>query len=169
MKPFLAIDTLVILFAAGALGKQQHIAITPSASDSSASSSSSSNSPFPQSSPVWLSNVQPMPGNVKTYPSDVSKIPTGPLSRDIKSQVLKGYPPPLKLPPTNSPEVQAVIKAIDWSKVPNIPPRKPRSDGYVITQGYDESDPDCWWSVSRCVKVQSYMYSHMHFIHDDLS
>lgn len=170
MKPFLAIETLVLLFAAGALGKQQHIAITPSASDSSASSSSSSsNSPFPQSSPVWLSNVQPMPGNVKAYPSDISKIPTGPLSKDIKSQALKGYPPPLKLPPTNSPEVQAVIKAIDWSKVPNIPPRKPRSDGYVITQGYDESDPDCWWSVSRCVKVQSYMYSHMHFIHDDLS
>ena len=159
MKPLLAIDTLVLLFAAGVLGQQQSSAATPSSSSSSASSSSSSSndSPMAQSSPAWLSDVQPLSGNIKEYPSDASKIPTGPLSNDINTQALQGYPPPSNPPPTNSSEVQAVIKAIDWSKVPKISQRKANPDGSVNMQNYNESDPDCWWSASGCVKVQRHI------------
>ncbi|KAI7877496.1 glycoside hydrolase/deacetylase, partial [Lichtheimia hyalospora FSU 10163] len=123
-----------------------------SSSSASSSSSSSNDSPMAQSSPAWLSDVQPLSGNIKEYPSDASKIPTGPLSNDTNSQALQGYPPPSNPPPTNSSEVQAVIKAIDWSKVPKISQRKANPDGSVNMQNYNESDPDCWWSASGCVK-----------------
>ncbi|KAI7887329.1 glycoside hydrolase/deacetylase [Lichtheimia hyalospora FSU 10163] len=114
--------------------------------------SSSNDSPGAQSSPVWLSDVQPMPGSVKEYPSDPSKIPTGPLPNEPNSQALQGYPPLFQTPPTDSPEVQAVINAIDWSKVPEIPTRKSLPNRYIDTQGYSTDDPDCWWSVSHCNK-----------------
>ncbi|KAJ8655281.1 hypothetical protein O0I10_008969 [Lichtheimia ornata] len=133
MKLFFAVDALVLLLATGALGQQQSSATTTT---SASGSSSSNDSPIAQSSPAWLSDIL-----------------TKSLHGDVNNQALQGYPQPSKLPPTDSPEVQAVIKAIDWTKVPNIPPRKTRSDGYVSIQDYNNNtDPDCWWSASRCVK-----------------
>lgn len=156
MKLFFAVDALVLLLATGALGQQQSSATTTT---SASGSSSSNDSPIAQSSPAWLSDVKPLPSNIKKYPFDVSKILTKSLHGDVNNQALQGYPQPSKLPPTDSPEVQAVIKAIDWTKVPNIPPRKTRSDGYVSIQDYNNNtDPDCWWSASRCVKVQGYIH-----------
>lgn len=121
------------------------------ASSSSSSSSSSGAAPAPpQSSPSWLSSVRPLPGNVQSYPTDDTKIPTGPLNNSTAP--LQGYPEPWKSPPTDSPELQAVIKAIDWSAVPSAPVRKANPDGSVNMQGYDQSDPDCWWSATGCVQ-----------------
>lgn len=69
-----------------------------------------------QVSPAWLSEITPIAGNVKAYPSGTNaSIPTGPLPTVNFSTT--AYPEGWKSPSTTSPEVQAVIKALDWSKV----------------------------------------------------
>lgn len=64
------------------------------------------------------------------------------------------YPPAGQIATTNTlntPEFQALMKSIDWSKVPQIPPKKWTPQQVAITTGYDvNADPDCWWSVSTC-------------------
>ncbi|GAA5809825.1 hypothetical protein MFLAVUS_003240 [Mucor flavus] len=106
-------------------------------------------SPPAQVSPGWLSTVVPLSGNVKAYPSGT--IPTGPLPELTFSAT--GYPEGWKSPPTTSAEVQAVVKAIDWTLVPNSTVRKADSNGDLTFTGYNSNtDPDCWWSASGCVK-----------------
>ena len=104
-------------------------------------------------SPAWLADVPtPTQGAVVTqYPKD-EDIKTGPLSEGTYPIDLTKYPKPLKLPPTDHPEVQNALKHIDWSKVPKIEPRKIKN--YIVdTAGYDSrSDPDCWWTASTCKK-----------------
>ncbi|CAO3635343.1 unnamed protein product [Cunninghamella blakesleeana] len=105
-----------------------------------------------QASPAWLSDVA-VPSNKilkQAYPKENDIQPTE-LKQFMTSLDLTKYPEPLKQPPTNHPELQKVIKQIDWSKVPNIQPRKV-NNFMLDTQSYDKSDPDCWWSVSTCKK-----------------
>ncbi|KAL7329068.1 hypothetical protein PS15p_207234 [Mucor circinelloides] len=108
-----------------------------------------------QVSPAWLSEITPIAGNVKAYPSGTNaSIPTGPLPTVNFSTT--AYPEGWKSPSTTSPEVQAVIKALDWSKVPGSAVRKADSKGDLSMSGYDSSsDPDCWWSASGCVKSKN--------------
>src|SRR4051812_49300372 len=42
----------------------------------------------------------------------------------VQAATLTGYPPVWALPPTTAPEVIAAAAAIDWTKVPGIPPKK---------------------------------------------
>jgi hypothetical protein len=108
-----------------------------------------------QVSPEWLSAVTPLAGNVQSYPTGGNDtIPTGPLTTiDFNTS---GYPEGWKSPPTDSAEVQAAIKAIDWSKVPNSDVRKADSNGDLTMTGYDDdADPDCWWSATGCVKSKN--------------
>lgn len=104
-------------------------------------------------SPAWLANVPtPTQGAVVTqYPKD-DDIKIGSLKEGTYPIDLNKYPKPLKLPPTDHPEVQEALKHIDWSKVPQIEPRKIKN--YIVdTSGYDsKSDPDCWWTASTCKK-----------------
>ncbi|KAI9319050.1 hypothetical protein BX666DRAFT_1854970 [Dichotomocladium elegans] len=105
-----------------------------------------------QTSPVWLANVPtPTANAVATqYPKDedIKVAPLGgPYPLDIST-----YPRPLKMPPSDHPEVQEVMKHIDWSKVPKIQPRTIK-DYLVDTSGYDpRTDTDCWWTASTCKK-----------------
>ncbi|KNC98727.1 uncharacterized protein SPPG_06405 [Spizellomyces punctatus DAOM BR117] len=50
----------------------------------------------------------------------------------------------------NTPEFQAVYNGIDWTKVPNIPPKNWTADGAAVTTGYSATDPDCWWTATQC-------------------
>jgi hypothetical protein len=50
-----------------------------------------------------------------------------------------------------SAEFTALYNSIDWSKVPNFPPRKLTADGGLDMTGYDSAkDEACWWSTSTC-------------------
>lgn len=51
-----------------------------------------------------------------------------------------------------SAEFLSVYNSVDWSKAPNIPVRTFNADGSLDMTGYSDSDPDCWWSFSTCVK-----------------
>ncbi|KAF7724208.1 hypothetical protein EC973_001227 [Apophysomyces ossiformis] len=140
--------TTTTTIAPSLTAKSSSSSIAPQASTTSASSTVG-NYP-PQSSPAWLSDVKPLPGNIQAYPANDSAIPTGPFSTSPIS--LQGYPQTWKSPPIDSPQVKAAINAIDWAKVPNITVRKAKSDGSVDMAGYDQSDPDCWWSATGCTE-----------------
>lgn len=108
-----------------------------------------------QVSPQWLSTIKPIAGNVQSYPTGGNgSIPTGPLATITFDTT--GYPEGWKSPSTNSTEVQAAIKAIDWTKVPNSSVRKADANGDLTMTGYDDAaDPDCWWSATGCVKSKN--------------
>ncbi|KAI8072573.1 hypothetical protein BC940DRAFT_292908 [Gongronella butleri] len=104
---------------------------------------------FPTASPAWLADVKPVGGNVQSVPTGA--VPTGPFQNS--SITLAGYPTGWATPPTNSPEVTAVINAINWGIVPNSTVRTADSKGDLSFAGYDaNADPDCWWSASGCTK-----------------
>lgn len=120
---------------------------TPTSSGSP--SAFSSGSILAVSSPTWLPNF-PVPSGVATsYPS--GPIPTG-ATLDRTTLNLTDYPTGWESPPTDHPEVQAVINAIDWSRVPNATVHKALSNGDLDMNGYPDSDPYCWWSDTNCVK-----------------
>ncbi|KAI8973434.1 hypothetical protein BDF20DRAFT_824072 [Mycotypha africana] len=110
-----------------------------------------SNTEFVQTSPAWLSQVSIPPGVPRSLPRD-EDIKAGPIvPGSIKLDTTK-YPETLKQPPTDHPEVQAVIKQLDFSKVPQAPVRikkewSPDVTGYNVT-----TDPDCWWTATICKK-----------------
>lgn len=64
------------------------------------------------------------------------------------------YPRKDVTPDVNSPQVQAWINEIDWSKVPNIPvaPQHPEVKHFPLCppQG-QENKAACWWSCTGCV------------------
>lgn len=102
------------------------------------------------SSPAWLSSVTPMAGLPSAVPS--GSVPTGVLTATLPGFNLSAYPEGWKTPPTDSAEVQAVISALDWTKVPNAAVRKAKSNGDLDMSGYDaNTDPYCWWSDTNCV------------------
>jgi len=50
----------------------------------------------------------------------------------------------------NTAEYQQIYNSIDWTKVPNIPPKQMNASGFILN-GYNvQTDPDCWWSASVC-------------------
>ncbi|KAG0307959.1 chitin deacetylase [Dissophora globulifera] len=64
------------------------------------------------------------------------------------------YPPKDKTPDTNSPQVQAWVAELDWSKVPNIPVAPGLADVPHFPLCPDDSVLDrsaCWWSCAGCV------------------
>ncbi|KAI8139236.1 chitin deacetylase 1 [Fennellomyces sp. T-0311] len=51
-----------------------------------------------------------------------------------------------------SAEFSALYASIDWTKAPNIQPRKLDAAGGLDMLSYDTAnDPDCWWSASGCM------------------
>ncbi|CDH58740.1 chitin deacetylase [Lichtheimia corymbifera JMRC:FSU:9682] len=50
-----------------------------------------------------------------------------------------------------SQEFVNLYNSINWDSMPNIPVRK-SVNGALQTEGYDPSDPDCWWSASTCTQ-----------------
>lgn len=109
---------------------------------------STTGSAMAQSSPAWLSDIKPLPGNVQSYPSG-SQVPTGPFAGG--NITLQGYPPGWKSPPIDSPQVQAAYNSIDWSLVPNSTVQSGNKDGTPNMAGYDaQNDPECWWTATGC-------------------
>lgn len=100
-----------------------------------------------QKSPVFPSNLTVMTP-VSVVPTPGATIPTASLSQ---SATLTGYPPTWTIPPTDSPEVQAAIAAIDWTLVPNSPVKTVNAAGNIVLGNYSATDPDCWWSDTNCV------------------
>jgi hypothetical protein len=115
----------------------------------SAQNTTSTTSGYPaQVSPSWLTSITALEGNVKAYPSGT--LPTGNLTT-INFNIT-AYPTAWVAPPTDSAEVQQVIAALDWSKIPNAAVRTADANGDLTFTGYDSTtDPDCWWSASGCV------------------
>jgi hypothetical protein len=102
------------------------------------------------SSPAWLASITPITGLPTAVPSGA--VPTGALAATVPGFNLSAYPPGWKTPPINSAEVQAVISTIDWTKVPNATVHQGKSNGDLVTTGYNENtDPYCWWSDTNCV------------------
>ncbi|KAL1919065.1 uncharacterized protein VTP21DRAFT_2446 [Calcarisporiella thermophila] len=64
-----------------------------------------------------------------------------------------GYPPPDKVPPTDSPEVQAWLKLVDFSKVPTLPLSK---NGECANSVVDPNA--CWWTCQKCTRPEDIVY-----------
>ncbi|KAI8988555.1 hypothetical protein BDF20DRAFT_856389 [Mycotypha africana] len=107
----------------------------------------------PQTSPAFP-NLDTPSGVISTYAGAAASAEidtSAPLSRETLD--LSKYPEPWSKPDTNHPEVQAMVKAIQWDYVPNIAARKVDKEGNVVMKGYDANeDPDCWWTSSNCLE-----------------
>ena len=55
-----------------------------------------------------------------------------------------------KVPPTNSPEVKAWLKLVDWTKVPKIGVRYTKDPGPPACPQVAAPASDCWWTCSGC-------------------
>ncbi|CAO3633384.1 unnamed protein product [Mucor fragilis] len=108
-------------------------------------SATSTKSYIPQHSPSFPS----MPAATGV----VSEYNYGPynLSDSLPTYTLKGYPDAWSVPPTDSDEVKAAIKAIDWSLVPNASVRHQDKNGDFKPDTDGDKDPYCWWSDTNCV------------------
>lgn len=151
-----SIISAVMLLAGSSLAAPTttDIYLDPSSSSSSVmatttttSSATSTKTYIAQVSPVFPSNIPKPTGVVTTYNYGPYNT-TSTLSREK----LKGYPEPFKIPDIKHPEVQAAIKAIDWSKVPDAPVRKQNKNGDFKPDTDGDKDPYCWWSDTNCVK-----------------
>lgn len=65
------------------------------------------------------------------------------------------FPTPWQIATSNgmntSQEFVNLYNSINWNNMPNIPVRT-SENGALKTEGYDASDPDCWWSASTCTQ-----------------
>ncbi|GAN07679.1 family 4 carbohydrate esterase [Mucor ambiguus] len=109
-----------------------------------------SSAEYVQSSPAWLANVK-VPTNVVTQLPFDDEIKAGPLPKEPFKLDLNSYPKPNKQPPVDHPEVQAVLKHLDFSIIPKSKPRIVK-DWVFDMKDYNRTDPDCWWSSSLCKK-----------------
>ncbi|KAG2183396.1 hypothetical protein INT43_006402 [Umbelopsis isabellina] len=126
------------------------ILATANAQASVSSGTPTSASLLAVSSPTWLASISAATGLPSSVPTGA--VPTGPLPSNVNFNA-SAYPEGWKTPPTNSPEVQAVIAALDWSKVPNATIHKAKANGDLDMTGYNENtDPYCWWSDTNCVQ-----------------
>src|SRR4051812_11670002 len=50
----------------------------------------------------------------------------------------------------NTAEFKTLKASLNWTIVPNIPPKQMDAQGRFISASYPASDPDCWWSWSTC-------------------
>ncbi|KAI9247358.1 hypothetical protein BY458DRAFT_484152 [Sporodiniella umbellata] len=109
-----------------------------------------SNNYLPQVSPVFPSNI-PVPSGAATSYND------GPYkaSNTLDTTPLSGFPAVWKIPSTTSSEVKAVYNSIDWTKVPNAPVRKIKSDGTFSPRSDGSNDPYCYWSSTNCVQPKA--------------
>lgn len=115
-----------------------------------------------QTSPVWLADVKGPDNVVKGYPRD-EDIQSGPLTGYNFKLDMNAYPEPGKQPPVNHPEVQEVLKHLDFEKIPQSKTRVVK-DWVLDLSGYDTTkDPDCWWSASLCKKPK------LSYIPEDIS
>lgn len=53
-------------------------------------------------------------------------------------------------PDTETPEVKAWVKSVDWSKVPKLPIRKVKNAGDAPECSEEAPKEDCWWTCSGC-------------------
>lgn len=53
-------------------------------------------------------------------------------------------------PDTDTPEVKAWVKEVDWTKVPNLPVRKTKSPGDPPECPSNVAKGDCWWTCTGC-------------------
>ncbi|CAO3591892.1 unnamed protein product [Absidia cylindrospora] len=137
-------QTGAILFAIAAVASAQ----SGSASSSPAPSSSTSGI-LAQKSPEWLPKFN-VSGVRTSYPTGAPEISD---TLDKTTLDLKSYPGAWEPATTDHPEIEAVMKAIDWTKVPKAPTAKADKEGNVVFGNYDEDkDPYCWWSDTNCVK-----------------
>jgi hypothetical protein len=95
---------------------------------------------LPSHSPTYLPSF-PYNGHEKKSPT-----PTGALTYKPTFNV-SSYPIPWDKPDLNNTEIQAAINSINWTYVPNIPPKNMTTDVTTYNSG---ADPDCWWTVSTC-------------------
>jgi hypothetical protein len=148
MVNFLTLSSTVTLLLAASMANAQNTTVSSNATTTTGGVPA-------QVSPGWLSTVTPIAGNAHSYPTGGNgTIPTGPLA--TVNFTTTGYPEAWKSPPIDSAEVQAAISTIDWTKVPTSAVRKADAKGGLTMTGYDaNSDPDCWWSASGCVKSKN--------------
>ncbi|KAG1470396.1 hypothetical protein G6F56_002712 [Rhizopus delemar] len=108
---------------------------------------SSSSSYLPQVSPVFPSNIPVPSGAATSYNSGPYET-----SSTLETTALTGFPTTWKIPSTTSTEVKNVYNSIDWTKVPNAPVRKIKSDGSFSPSTDGSKDPYCYWSDTNCVQ-----------------
>jgi hypothetical protein len=119
----------------------------------SAAATTTSSGILAVASPTWLPDFPKPTGVNSGYPSGTLNLTD---SLPHTSLNLSSYPEPWGEPTTDHPEIKAVMKAIDWTKVPKAPIRKAKSNGDLDMSGYDEGkDPYCWWSDTNCVKPKA--------------
>lgn len=101
---------------------------------------------IPQKSPPF--SKVPSPTGIATAqnygPYNISDV--------LPTTTLSGYPTPWEVSDTKSDEVQAAIKQIDWSLVPDSPVRKQNDNGDFNPDTDGDDGPYCWWSDTNCVK-----------------
>ncbi|KAF7731957.1 hypothetical protein EC973_007062 [Apophysomyces ossiformis] len=106
--------------------------------------SSISRDVYPVSSPAFLPSF-PAPTFSVSDP-----VPTGTIERDSDFNI-KNYPDTWKTPPTDDPDLDSAVAAIDFEHVPNIPVRKVKPNGDIDMDSYDMGDDQaCWWSATGC-------------------
>ncbi|KAI8087012.1 uncharacterized protein B0P05DRAFT_585230 [Gilbertella persicaria] len=76
----------------------------------------------------------------------LNPVPTGPI-KIISTLKKENYPQAWTAPDVNHPEVQAAIKAIDWTYVPNLDPQVEGGPNYD-----NSKDVACWWTNTQCTK-----------------
>ncbi|KAL7313965.1 hypothetical protein PS15m_007632 [Mucor circinelloides] len=104
----------------------------------------------------WAPQFSPVFSNLNVSKDALTKYNDGPL--DVNSTLsretlnLSSYPGAWEKPDPKHPEVQAIIKQINWDLVPKYKVRKVKNYD-LIFDGYDEdADPDCWWSANMCTE-----------------
>ncbi|KAF1803748.1 carbohydrate esterase family 4 protein [Mucor lusitanicus] len=104
----------------------------------------------------WAPQFSPVFSNLNVSKDALTKYNDGPL--DVNSTLsretldLSSYPDAWEKPDPKHPEVQAIIKQINWDLVPKYKVRKVKNYD-LIFDGYDEdADPDCWWSANMCTE-----------------
>ncbi|KAI8971940.1 hypothetical protein BDF20DRAFT_995716 [Mycotypha africana] len=153
VKKFLPLTyALILSFASTAYANSITYATGPAkTSTSNTAATKSSTASFVQTSPAWLSHVSGPANMPKGLPRE-EDIKAGPIIPGSFKLDMTKYPEPLKQPPINHPEVQAVIKQLDFAKIPKAPTRKRKEWSPDLT-GYDvNKDPDCWWTATICKK-----------------
>ncbi|EIE84850.1 hypothetical protein RO3G_09560 [Rhizopus delemar RA 99-880] len=105
----------------------------------------------------YLPQFSPSFPKIKKASGVVSSYNAGPYdtSSKLSTETLKGYPEPWSSPDTSHPEIKAVYKKINWSKVPKAPVRKQKSNGDWEFDSDGDDDPYCWWSDTNCVKPKA--------------
>jgi hypothetical protein len=142
----MAFSIVKSILVAIALGQAVLGAPTPTEVTSSQTKNLAADAYLPQISPSF-SSLPKASGIVSSYNSGPYKTPAS-----LPTNSLSGYPESWKLPSTSHADVQAMIKKIDWTKVPNAPVRTIDGSGSIAPLSYGSSDPYCYWSDTKCVK-----------------